>query len=206
MASLDELGIETDIWAKPNEVDPAIAFAEDYEHASYDAQAVHLFWRQLLQANRVIGAFRARFVGKVSPVHFFWGGMDLACSRFSGRPAPRYPGTAPNWPSWVMWEGYSHELASWVVWPGGGGVRAFYAYGYREPSGFANHPVAPVAAYYQEGMGEYLLPYEIVAGAADPDQVLTEFLDATYAAAADLGGWDRAALETDPHRWDCQRG
>src|SRR5438034_5777451 len=110
MAALGDLGVETRIHATPNEVDPAIPFADDYQHVDYDPHAAHLFWRQLLQANRVIGAFRSRFVGKVSPVHFFWGGMDLACTRFSGRPAPPYPGGAPNCPAWVMREGYSHEL------------------------------------------------------------------------------------------------
>jgi len=205
MAALDELGISTRIHAVPNEVDPAIPFADDDTHAAYDPHAVQLFWRQLLQANRVIGEFRSRFVGKASPVHLFWGGMDLACTRFSGRPAPPYPGGGvPNCPAWVMREGYSHELASCGFWPGEGEEGAFYAYAYPEPAGYADHPVRPPDAVYGPG-GEYLLPYEAVAAAADPDRVLTEFLDTTYAAAADLGGWDRAALETDLHRWDQRR-
>jgi hypothetical protein len=202
MSALAELDIETHIWATPNEVDPAIPFAEDDRHASYDAHAVELFWRQLLQANRVMTQFRAGFVGKVSPLHFFWGSMDLACTRFSGRPAPPHPGGAPNCPDWVMREAYSHELASCGFWPGGGAEGAFYAYAYPEPAGFADYPVGPDPTFYGREVGEFLLPYEAVAGAAEPDQVLMEFLDSTYAAAAELGGWDRRALETDPHRWD----
>jgi hypothetical protein len=205
MGALDELGIQTHIQAKPNEVDPAIPFAEDYRHASYDPYAAQLFWRQLLQANRVIGEFRSRFVGKVSPVHFFWGAMDLACTRFSGREAPPHPGGAPNCADWVMVEGYSRELASCGFWPGGGEEGAFYAYAYPEPAGFADYSVGPAAAFYSRENGQFLLPYEAVASAADPDRVLAEFLDTTYAAAAELGGWDRAALEADPHRWDHQR-
>jgi hypothetical protein len=203
MDALAALDIRTRIHAAPNEVDPAIPFAEDHEHAAYDAHAVQLFWRQLLQANRVLAAYRSRFVGKTSPVHFFWGAMDLACTRFSGRTAPPHPGGAPNCPAWVMREGYSHELASCGFWPGGGEEGAFYAYAYPEPPGYANHPVRPDAAFYGPS-GEFLLPYEAVAAAPSPDQVLTEFLDTTYAAAADLAGWDRAALEADPHRWDHQ--
>jgi hypothetical protein len=200
MAALGELGIQTRISPTPNEVDPAIPFGEDHQHASYEPRAAHLFWRQLLEANRVLGAFRSRFVGKVSPVHFFWGAMDLACTRFSGRPAPPHPGGAPNCPSWVMQEGYSHELASCGFWPGGGEEGGFYAYAYPEPPGYRDQPVRPAAASYDPS-GEFLLPYEAVATAADPDRTLTEFLDSTYAAAADLGGWDRRALDADPRRW-----
>jgi hypothetical protein len=127
--------------------------------------------------------------------------MDLACTRFSGRPAPAHPGGAPNCPSWVMREGYSHELASCGFWPGGGEEGGFYAYAYPEPPGYPERSVRPDAAAYTPG-GEYVLPYEAVASAAEPDQVLTGFLESTYAAAADLGGWDRSALETDPHRFD----
>jgi hypothetical protein len=202
MATLDELDIETRIYATPNEVDPAIPFADDYQHASYDPHPVQLFWRQLLCVNQVLGQFRSGFVGKVSPVHYFWGGMDLACSRFSGRVAPPHPGGgAPNCPAWVMREGYSRELASCGFWPGGGEEGAFYAYAYPEPAGFADHLVRPDAAYYDPG-GEFLLPYEVVAAAPKPETVLTDFLDSTYSAAADLAGWDRAALEADPHRLD----
>jgi len=198
--ALRELGIDTQIHGRPNEVDVAIPFAEDTRHASYDAAAATLFWRQLLQADRVLGAFRSRFVGKSSPVHYFWGGMDLACTRFSGRPAPPHPGGYPNCPAWVMREGYSHELASFGFWPGGGEEGGFYAYAYPEPDDFPGARVRPGAAHYIPA-GEFLLPYETVAAAADPDRTLTEFLESTYVAAADLGGWDRAALEADPVRW-----
>jgi Family of unknown function (DUF5996) len=136
----------------------------------------------------VIGEFRAGFVGKASPVHFFWGAMDLACTRFSGRTAPPHPGGVPNCPDRVMREAYSHELASCGFWPGGGEEGAFYTYAYPEPAGFADHPVGPAAAYYSPELGEFLLPYEAVAGAASPNRVLQEFLDTTYAAAADLAG------------------
>ena len=202
MDALGELDIRTRIRAVPNEVDPAIPFAEDHRHASYDLHAAEMFWCQLLQADRVIKQFRAKFVGKASPVHFFWGAMDLACTRFSGRSAPPHPGGAPNCPDWVMREGYSHELSSCGFWPGGGAEGAFYAYAYPEPAGFADHLARPASAFYSREDGEFLLPYEAVAGAAEPDQVLTEFLDSTYAAAAELGDWDRRALEADPHRWD----
>ena len=202
MGALRELGIPTQIRATPNEVDPAIPFAEDDRHASYDPHAAELFWRQLLQADRVLGRFRAGFVGKVSPVHFFWGGMDLACTRFSGRTAPPHPGGAPNCPDWIMREGYSHELASCGFWPGGGAEGAFYAYAYPEPAGYADAPAGPPEAFYSPELGEFLLPYEVVATASDPDRVLREFLDSTYTAAADLGGWDRRALEGDPRRCD----
>ena len=202
MAALAELGIETRIQTRPNEVEPAIPFAEDDQHTAYDARAAVLFWRQLLQAGRVLGEFRAGFVGKASPVHFFWGGMDLACTRFSGRGAVDPPGGAPNCPDWIMREGYSHELASCGFWPGGGEEGAFYAYAFPEPAGYADASVGLAAASYDRQLGEFVLPYEAVAVAVEPDRVLAEFLSGTYAAAADLGGWDRAALETDPHRLD----
>jgi hypothetical protein len=198
MGALDELGITPRIHGRPNEVDPAIPFADDREHASYDPHAARLFWGQLLRASRVIGEFRSRFVGKASPVHFFWGSFDLACTRFSGRPAPPHPGGMPNCPDWVMTESYSRELSSCGFWPGGGDEGAFYAYAYPEPAGFPDRPAGPAAAFYSPAYGQFLLPYEAVAEAADPEQTLTEFLDATYAAAADLGGWDRAALEVRP--------
>ncbi|WP_448639393.1 DUF5996 family protein [Geodermatophilus sp. URMC 63] len=205
MGALAELGLHTRIHARPNEVDPAIPFAEDDRHASYDSHAAELFWRQLLQANRLLDEFRAGFVGKVSPVHYFWGAMDLACTRFSGRPAPMHPGGAPNCPAWVMQEGYSHELASCGFWPGGGEEGAFYAYAYPEPSGYADAEISPAEAFYSRELGEFVLPYEAVAGAENPDRVLADFLGLTYAAGAELGGWPRATLETDPHRWDGQR-
>ena len=205
MAALAELEIEAPISARPNEVEPAIPFAEDHEHASYDADAAHLFWRQLLAARRVIGEFRSYFVGKVSPVHFFWGAMDLACTRFSGRLAPPHPGGAPNCGDWVMVEGYSRELSSCGFWPGGGEEGAFYAYAYPEPAGFADYHVGPAEAFYSREYGQFLLPYEVVRRASDPDRTLSEFLHATYEAAAELGDWDRQALEDDPHRWRDRR-
>ena len=198
MAALGELGIGTTISATPNEVDPAIPFAEDEQHASYDAGAVHLFWRQLVQADRVMRQFRSRFAGKVSPVHVFWGAMDMAVTRFSGRPAPRHPGGAPNCGDWVMVEGYSHELSSCGFWAGGGEEGAFYAYAYPEPDGFQDHEVTPAEASYNSEFGQFLLPYEAVRSAADPDAALLGFLQTTYEAAAVHAAWDRLALEYAP--------
>jgi hypothetical protein len=200
LSALDSLGIASHIVAHPNEVDPAIPFAEDHQHADYDPDAARMFWQQLVQANRVIGEFRASFVGKVSPVHFFWGALDLACTRFSGRSAPKHAGGAPNCPDWVMVEGYSRELSSCGFWPGGGEEGAFYAYAYPEPDGFADYSVTPDAAFYSDEYKQFLLPYDAVRTADNPDQTLSQFLRSTYAAAADLSGWDRAALEDDPHR------
>ncbi|MDO0973900.1 DUF5996 family protein [Mycolicibacterium frederiksbergense] len=197
---LARLGIEVQISAGPNEVDPAVPFVED-DRAAYDADAVGKFWQQLIQADRVIGEFRSRFIGKVSPVHFFWGSFDLACSRFSGRPAPPHPGGAPNCGDWVMVEGYSHELTSCGFWPGGGDEGAFYAYAYPEPAGYAEFPGCPDGAFYDGKLRQYLLPYEAVRTANDPEQLVLDFLEFTYVAAADLAGWDRAALEADPKRW-----
>lgn len=137
----------------------------------------------------------------MSPVHFFWGGMDMACTRFSGRAAPPYSGSAPNCGDWVMVEGYSRELSSCGFWPGGGEEGAFYSYAYPEPGGFAEHPVTPADAFYSSDFSQFLLPYEAVRTAADPDRALAGFLHTTYEAAAEHGGWDRAALEEDPNRW-----
>nr|WP_296064567.1 DUF5996 family protein [uncultured Actinoplanes sp.] len=184
MDALAALGVPTKIHAVPNEVDPAVPFAEDHVHAAYDPQAAQLFWRQLLQAGRVMGQVRSEFYGKASPVHFFWGAMDLAYTRFSGRPAPQHPGGAPNCPPSVMHEGYSHELASCGFWPGGGEEGAFYAYAYPSPPGYAS-----AAAGFDRDLGEYVLPYEAVAGAADPDAALAGFLRSTFRVAADLAGW-----------------
>src|SRR4029450_6824241 len=193
MAALGELGVRTRIHAAPNEVDPAVPFADDHTHTAYDGAAAQVFWRQVLQAHRVIGRLRAEFTGKGSPVHFFWGAMDLAHTRFSGRTAPPHPGGAPNCPPSVMREGYSHELASCGFWPGGGEEGAFYAYAYPEPPGYADRPVLPDAACYGGGGGESLLPYEAVAGSLNPDRTLLDFLRSTYEAAAHLGRWDREA-------------
>ncbi|MFI6694616.1 DUF5996 family protein [Streptomyces sp. NPDC050433] len=201
LRSLDELGVPTTIQDHPNEVESTVPFSTDHQHHTYDPLAAQLFWRQLLQAERVLSAFRSSFVGKVSPVHFFWGAMDLACTRFSGRRAPVHPGGAPNCGDWVMVEGYSHELSSCGFWPGGGDEGAFYSYAYPEPAGFADSPVTPPEAFYSRQNGQFLLPYEAVRTADDPDRTLSGFLQSTYAAAADGAGWDRAALETDPERW-----
>lgn len=201
MRALEELGIEAEIQSTPNEIEPAIPFAEDEVHASYDPAAVQLFWRQLLQADRVMRHFRAHFMGKASPVHFFWGSFDLACTRFSGRDAPPHPGGAPNVGDWVMVEGYSRELSSCGFWPGGGEEGAFYAYAYPEPAGFATHRVDPDEAFYSAENGQFLLPYEAVRKATNPDEVALGFLQSTYEAAAINGAWDREALEDDPDRW-----
>lgn len=201
MNALSQLGIEAKIQSRPNEVDPAIPFADDYEHASYDPAAAHLFWRQLLSANRVINEFRAHFIGKVSPVHFFWGAFDMAVTRFSGRRAPEHPG-APNVGNWVMVEAYSHEVSSAGFWPGGGMIQepAFYAYAYPAPEGFGAYPVQPAKAWYSSELGEFLLTYEAVRTSPQPDETLLAFLQSTYEAAADLAGWDRAALERGDRR------
>ena len=190
-AALAEVGIDVPIVARPNEVDPAIPFADDFGHASYDPAAVHAFWLQLVQAQRVLTDFRAGFGGKVSPVHFFWGAIDLAVTRFSGRPAPQHPGGVPNCPDHVMIEGYSHAISSAGFWPGGGAEGAFYSYAYPAPEGFSDAPV-PAPAYFDHALGEFILPYEAVRTAADPDALVRDFLAATYEAAASLGRWDRS--------------
>jgi hypothetical protein len=197
MRALGDLGIEIEIYPKPVEVpDPIQPFPEDETHASYDADVVHRFWRALVQVDRVFTAFRARFIGKVSPVHFFWGAFDLAVTRFSGRDAPKHPGGVPNCADWVMEEAYSKELSSAGFWPGTGlGEAAFYSYAYPEPDGYREQDVQPEAAYYLEEMGEYVLPYEAVRTAGDPDGTLLSFLQSTYEAAADRANWDRDALE-----------
>ncbi|MBV8297075.1 MAG: hypothetical protein JO085_09580 [Acidimicrobiia bacterium] len=201
MAHLDELGLSTRIWTVPVEM-PGFdtSFEEDVDHAAYDAEAVSRFWRSLVQADRVFHQFRARFVGKVSPVHFFWGAFDLAVTRFSGRAAPPHQGGAPHCGPQVMDEAYSHEVSSAGYWPGGGGEGAFYSYAYPEPPRYREMPVGPAAAHWDDEVGgEFLLPYAAVRTAADPDAALLEFLQTTYEAAANTADWDRAALEAgDP--------
>ncbi len=194
---LQELDIEVSIWPEPVEVETAIPFPDDRQHAAYDADAMQRFWRALVQADRVIKAFRGRFLGKASPVHFFWGGFDLACTRFSGRPAPPHPGGVPHVADRVMHEAYSHEVSSCGFWAGGRGIgeAAFYAYAYPEPEGFKEFAVTPADAFYHRELGEFVLPYESVRRAADPDTALLGFLQTTYDAAADRGRWDREALE-----------
>ena len=200
--TLARLDIGVEILPRPNEVSPAIPFEEDTEHHSYDAEAAHLFWKQLVQADRVFQLWRAGFAGKSSPVHVFWGAMDLACTRFSGRAAPPHPGGVPNCPDWVNEEAYSRECASAGFWPGGGEEGAFYAYSYPTPDGYAEQPAGPEGAQWDSSLGEFLLPYEVVRRSSDPDAMLLQFLDVTYAAAADLAQWDRKLLDVDPHRLD----
>ena len=197
MDELSRLDLAVPIVARPNEVMEAIPFAEDDTHRDYDPDAVNRFWRMLLQAERVMLQFRARFIGKVSPIHLFWGGMDLAVTRFSGRPAPLHPGGVPNLPDRVTQEAYSHEVSSCGFWSGTPPVDypAFYAYAYPEPPGFADAKVRPDGAFYSADLREFILPYARVRESATPDATLLEFLQSTYEAAADLARWDRAALE-----------
>jgi hypothetical protein len=195
MARLAELDMAVRIFPHPTEVAEAIPFANDRQHASYDPGYALRFWQSLVQAERIFTRFRSRFIGKVSPVNFWWGAFDLASARFSGREAPAHPGGLPNCPDWVMREAYSHEICSQGYWPGGGNEGAFYAYAYPSPPNYSAWPVEPEAAYYDPGFREFLLPYEAVRTADDPDRMLTAFLQSTYEAAAQLGAWDRQALE-----------
>lgn len=197
LALTDDLGVRTSFNGTPNEVSDPVPFANDTTHASYDADAVNRFWRALVQADRVFKEFRTGFLGKVSPVHLFWGSFDLAVTRFSGRPAPPHPGGIPGLPDAITREAYSHEVSSAGFWPGGGPVDypAFYSYAYPSPPGFSAQPVTPDAAFFHEGAGEFILPYDAVSTAADPDQTLLGFLETTYDAAARLGNWDRTGLE-----------
>ena len=198
MAGLHALDARLSIWTMPVELEGAIPFEQDRTHASYDAAAAHTFWRQLVQADRVFNVFRARYLGKVSPVHFFWGSFDLAVTRFTGRLAPPLTSTkAVNVGLWVMQEAYSHECSSIGFWPGNGGYgkAAFYSYAYPEPDGFGAVPVRPQGAAYNGDVGQFLLDYDAVRTAASPDAALLEFMQSTYEAAANRGGWDRKALE-----------
>jgi hypothetical protein len=193
---LRSVGIAVVINEMPNEVPNPIRFPDDHTHASYDAGAAHAFWRALVQADRIFKLFRSGFLGKASPVHFFWGSFDLAVTRFSGRAAPLHPGGVPGLPDMVAREAYSHEVSSAGFWPGNDAFphAAFYSYAYPEPSGFRDRRVTP-GAYFEARLGEFILPYDRVRAAAEPDAVLLDFLSGTYAAAAEAGGWDRAALE-----------
>ncbi|HVQ14111.1 MAG TPA: DUF5996 family protein [Vicinamibacterales bacterium] len=198
MDALRRLDIEVRITRKPSEIADPIAFAQDETHRSYDAEYANRFWRVLVQADRVFKIFRTRFIGKASPVHFFWGAGDLAVTRFSGRRAPQHPGGIPNLPDGVTREAYSHEVSSCGFWPGGGAIDypAFYSYAYPAPAGFAEARITPEGAFYSKDYGEFVLPYERVARAASPDETLLEFLQSTYEAAATLGAWDRGSLES----------
>jgi hypothetical protein len=199
MRRLRALGIEVRIWTMPSEIEDAIAFEQDRAHATYEAAYANAFWRALLQAGRVLQQFRSGFLGKASPVHFFWGSFDLAVTRFSGRPAPAHQGSAPNVANWVMREAYSHEVSSCGFWPGNGGFGqpAFYSYAYPEPAGFSAADIAAPAFYFEE-YGQFILPYDAVRMAERPDEMLLAFLQATYEAAAGLGGWDRALERSKP--------
>jgi hypothetical protein len=197
MGELRTLGLPVTIRTMPAELADPIPFDRDETHASYDAEYANRFWRVLVQADRVFKIFRGRFIGKSSPVHFFWGAADLAVTRFSGRTAPQHPGGIPHLADWVTREAYSHEVSSAGFWPGGGSVDypAFYSYAYPEPPGYASSTVRPAAAFYSAEMREFFVPYDAVRTADSPDDMLLQFLESTYEAAATLAGWDRAALE-----------
>jgi hypothetical protein len=198
MNILKELEIGVEILARPVEVETAIPFKEDTSHADYDADSIRRFHLALVQISRVFTEFRSEFIGKVSPVHFFWGAFDLAVTRFSGRTAPKHPGGVPNCADWVMEEAYSHELSSAGFWPGTGlGEPAFYSYAYPAPEGFSSTEIKPDAAYYHDDLGEFVLPYRAVQSDTNPDKLLLEFLQSTYNAAADLGNWNREKLEKE---------
>ena len=199
LSQLRELGVEVSIHEMPNEVADPVPFSRDKGHGSYDAAAAHAFWRALIQADRILKQFRTGFLGKASPVHFFWGSFDLAVTRFSGRAAPLHPGGVPGLPDAVTREAYSHEVSSAGFWPGNDAfpAAAFYSYAYPEPVGFRDRAVTP-GAYFDDKLGEFILPYEKVRRAADPDAVVLDFLATTYEAAADAAHWDRAHLECRP--------
>jgi hypothetical protein len=195
MSALERLHVGVSIWTTPCEVEAPIPFEADETHAAYDPAAAHRFWRALVQADRVMKDFRGGFIGKASPVHFFWGSFDLAVTRFSGRPAPPHPGSAVL-PASVSREAYSHEVSSCGFWPGAPGVPAlFYAYAYPQPEGFAEAPVRPAQARWDAALGEFVLPYDAVRQAAGPDEAVLDFFQSTYEAEADLARWPRRALE-----------
>jgi len=197
MRALDQLGLHVRINPVPNEVEEAIPFSEDRIHRAYDAAAVNRFWHVLYQADRVMRSFRANFQGKSSPVHFFWGSFDLAVTRFSGRPAPDHPGGLPNMPLWVAQEAYSQEVSSAGFWPGSANFpeAIFYSYSYPTPPRFGEAKVEPSEAFWSSDLGEFILPYEAVRKADDPDQVLLAFLNSTFEAAASLANWNLDAYE-----------
>lgn len=197
MAALHELGLPAKIWTRPVEIEDPVPFEQDRRHGTYDPEQAQRFWRVLVQVDRVLQQFRSRFIGKCSPVHFFWGSFDMAVTRFSGRRAPPHPGGVPNLADWIVREAYSHECSSCGFWPGSGAVKApaFYAYVYPEPEGFKDYPVRPSQAFYHSQMREFVLRYDDVRQAEQPEAALLDFLESTYEAAAVLLGWDRQALE-----------
>jgi hypothetical protein len=202
LEAMSSVGMPVTINPMPNEIADAVPFTEDVAHASYARAHVEAWWRALLQAERVFTRFRAGFLGKASPVHFFWGSFDLAVTRFSGRPAPPHGGGLPNFPDDVAREAYSHEVTSAGFWPGNRAAPTpiFYAYAYPTPAGYADAAVEPAQAWWLDTLGEFALPYAAVATAASPDSVLLSFLESTHGAAADLAGWDRHALECNDPR------
>ncbi|MEM1020913.1 MAG: DUF5996 family protein [Pseudomonadota bacterium] len=197
LAALADLGAPTQMHGAPNEVADAIPFAQQTTPVAYDAQAAKRFWEALVQVDRVFSTFRTSYLGKVSPVHLFWGSLDLAVTRFSGRPAPMHPGGIPNLPDDVTQEAYSHEVSSAGFWAGGGGLdhAAFYSYAYPTPAGFSDAPLSHPDAYFHADLGEFILPYDSVRDAQDPDAVLLTFLSETYEAAATTGAWPRDGLD-----------
>jgi hypothetical protein len=199
MEALRALGVPVRIWTRPMEIEEAIPFERDYQHATYEPEQAHRCWQVLRQASGALAAFRSGFVGKCSPVHFFWGSFDLAVTRFSGRRAPAHPGGIPNLVDRVAREAYSRECSSCGFWPGSGAVQepAFYAYSYPEPAGYRDYPIHPAEAYYDEQMREHILPYGAVRRAPHPDRMLRAFFQSTYEAGAECGGWNRAELEHD---------
>ena len=195
MEALNSLDAPVPIWPVPCEIPNPIPFAEDQTHHAYDPEFAQRFARVLLQTTRVFTRFRARFRGKVSPIHLFWGALDLACTRFSGRPAPEHP-SVPNLPDRVTRDAYSHEVSSAGFWPGAPGIEPFfYSYAYPEPPGYADFPIAPAPAAYNQAFGEFIFDYEAMRSAPDPDDALLQFLQTTYEAAATRAKWDRQALE-----------
>ena len=199
MGEMRKLDLHVKIRRKPNEIPDPIRFNRDDAHRAYDPEYANRFWRVLEQADRVFKDFRARFIGKCSPVHFFWGAPDLAVTRFSGRRAPQHPGGIPNLPDWVTREAYSHEVSSCGFWPGGGPIpyAAFYSYAYPEPDGFSDAPVKPGEGFYSTDLREFILAYDVVRQSESPDDTLLDFLQTTYEAAANLAKWDRSSLERD---------
>jgi uncharacterized protein DUF5996 len=196
---LRRAGVNVQIWPVPVEVVDAIPFTRDVEAGGYNPEHARALHAALTNAHRVMTEFRGGYLGKASPVHFFWGGFDLAATRFSGRPAPRHPGGVPNCPDWVQEEAYSHEVSSAGWWPGTEGIGpAFYSYMYPEPAGFGETRIRPAHGYYDDTLREFILPYRDAAETDDPDATLLEFLETTYAAGATLGNWNRNALEWRP--------
>jgi hypothetical protein len=200
MQRLTALDLPVRIYKRPNELPDTTPFDEDETNRTYHAEHAARWWQVTAQTACVLQEFRARYIGKSSPVHFFWGSFDLAVTRFSGRRAPPHPGKVPHLPDWVVREAYSHEVSSLGFWPGGDATPfpMFYSYAYPEPDGFAGAHVRPSGATYHDGLSEFVLPYEEARRFVSPDAALLEFAESTYTAAAEFGRWDRASLEREP--------